>query len=125
MVHLTLLHPATRVTAVRVDPKASHILWIHLIDYILQGNHAVFEHPIPGVFLSMATVVQINVLYTFYINLGSFSSLFDLRQDRLGVDDGVGVSKEDALEAMGEVEIYIIIPTRSLVKNLLHDVHVD
>ena len=78
---------------------------IHLVDYILQGNHAVFEHPIPGVFLSMATVVQVNVLHINCINLGGFSSLFDLRQDRLGIDDGVGVSKKDALEAMGEVEV--------------------
>ena len=73
----------------------------------------------------MATVVQVNVLSIIIIYLSGFSSLFDLRQDRLGVDDGVGVSKEDALEAMGEVVIYTIIPTRSLVKNLLHDVHVD
>ena len=99
-----LLHPVARVTAVRVDIKKSKIPWIHLIDYILQGNHAVFEHPIPGVFFSMATVVQVHVLLTScYISLGVFSSLFDLRQDRLGIDDGVGVSKEDALEAMGEV----------------------
>ena len=76
---------------------------VQLVDYILQGNHAVFEHPIPGVFLSMATVVQVNVLHILCIYLSGFSSLFDLRQDRLGVDDGVGVSKEDALEAMGEV----------------------
>ena len=53
----------------------------------------------------MATVVQVNVLTTSCINLGGFCSLFDLRQDRLGIDDGVGVSKKDALEAMGEVEV--------------------
>ena len=76
---LQLLHPVARVTAVRVDLKNSHILWIHLIDYILQGNHAVFEHPIPGVFFSMAAVVQVHVLLTICINLGGFSCLFDLR----------------------------------------------
>ena len=102
---LQFFHPAPGVTAVRVDPKCSNVLRIHLIDYILQGNHAVFEHPIPGVFLSMATVVQVNVLLIICIDLSFISSLFDLRQDRLGVDDGVGVSKEDALEAMGEVTV--------------------
>ena len=105
LVHL--FRPVARVTAVRVDLKGSIILWINLIDYILQGNHAVFEHPIPGVLfsitLSMAAVVQVHELPTFCIDLGGFRSLFDLRQNRLGVDDGVGVSKEDALEAMGEV----------------------
>ena len=53
----------------------------------------------------MATVVQVNVLLIICIDLSFISSLFDLRQDRLGVDDGVGVSKEDALEAMGEVTV--------------------
>ena len=51
----------------------------------------------------MAAVVQVHILLLQSIDLGFFRSLFDLRQDRLGVDDGVGVSKEDALEAMGEV----------------------
>ena len=45
------------------------------------------------------------MLPIIYINFSGFSSLFDLRQDRLGVDDGVGVSKEDALEAMGELTV--------------------
>ena len=67
---LQLLHPVARVTAVRVDLKSSLILWIHLIDYILQGNHAVFEHPIPGVFFSMAAVIQLDVFLIIRIFLG-------------------------------------------------------
>ena len=78
---------------------------VHLINDVLKCNHAVFEHPIPGVFGPVTTVVQVDVLLVFWIDPGSQCSLFDLRQDRLGVDDGVGVSKEDALEAMGEVVV--------------------
>ena len=58
------LHPAAGETAVRVDRKASLMIMIHLVDYILEGNHAVFEHPVPGVFFSMTAVVQVYVLYT-------------------------------------------------------------
>ena len=125
---LHLLRPVARVTAVRVDPKNSPILWIHLIDYILQGNHAVFEHPIPGVFFSMAAVVQVHVLPITCIDPGSLGSFFDLRQDRLPLDYRVGVGKEGTLETVGEVltVIHLIfIPTGPLVQYLLHDVHVD
>ena len=101
---LELLHPFAWVTTIGVDSKLDDIFRVHLINDVLKCNHAVFEHPIPGVFFSMATVVQIHVLFSIFKNDLSFiSSLFDLRQDRLGIDDGVGVSKEDALEAMGEV----------------------
>ena len=84
---IQLLRPVAGVTAVRVDYKNGLLLWIHLIDYILQGNHAVFEHPIPGVFFSMATVVHINVLLTGVIDPGDLGGMFDLRQDRLSLDD--------------------------------------
>ena len=69
-----LLRPVARITAVRVDLKIRLIPWIHLIDYILQGNHAVFEHPIPGVRLAMTAVVKVDELPTIWINLGSFCS---------------------------------------------------
>ena len=89
LMFLQILRPVARVTAVRVDRKISLIPWIHLIDYILQGNHAVFEHPIPGVFRPVTTVVQVDVLVAFAIDPGGQCSLFDLRQDRLPLDDGV------------------------------------
>ena len=73
------------------------MIMIHLVDYILEGNHAVFEHPIPGVQFSMTTVVQVNVLQIPCTDLGGSGSLLDLRQNHLGIDNGVGVSKEDAL----------------------------
>ena len=63
------------------------MLSIHLVDYILQGNHAVFEHPIPGVRISMATIIKVDVLPTSIILLGGISCQFDLRQDRLPLDD--------------------------------------
>ena len=78
----------------------------YLVDYILQGNHAVFEHPIPGVFFSMATVVQVYVLHIHVIDPGGLGCFFDLRQDRLPLDYRVGISKEDTLETVGEVVIY-------------------
>jgi len=39
------------------------MLSIHLVDYILEGNHAVFEHPIPGVFFAVPAVVQVHELH--------------------------------------------------------------
>ena len=101
---------------------------VQLVDYILQGNHAVFEHPIPGVFFSMAAVVQVHVLLIICIDPGSLGSFFDLRQDRLPLDYRVSVSKEGTLETVGEVATAIYptrIATGPLVQYLLHDVHVD
>ena len=59
---------------------------VQLVDYILQGNHAVFEHPIPGVRLAMTAVVKVDELPTIWINLGSFCSQFDLTEDCLRTD---------------------------------------
>ena len=122
---IQLLHPAPGVTAVRVECNCCIVLRIHLIDYILQGNHAVFEHPIPGVFFSMAAVVQVHVLLIICINPGSLGSFFDLRQDRLPLDDGVWVWKEDTMEMVGEMSRMFMFSTWSLVQDLLHDVHVN
>ena len=47
---------------------------VQLVDYILQGNHAVFEHPIPGVFFPVATVIKVNELFFFIIDLGGLCS---------------------------------------------------
>ena len=60
---------------------------VHLINDVLKCNHAVFEHPIPGVFEPVTTVVQVDKLLAISINPGSQCSLFDLRQDRLPLDD--------------------------------------
>ena len=119
-----LFHPATRVATVGVDPKLCLKLRIHLVDYVLEGNHAVFEHPVPGEFLSVTTVVQIDVLPTISIYPGGHCGMFDLVQDRLPFDDRVAVCQENALETVGEVVTAIIIPGWPLVKNLLHDIHV-
>ena len=72
------LHPSAGVATVRIDGEACDMVGVHLVDYILQGNHAVFEHPIPGVRLAMTAVVKVDPLLIFWINLGSFCSKFDL-----------------------------------------------
>jgi len=56
------------------------MLRIHPIDYILQGDHlSTTEHPIPGVQLSMATIVKVDLLKTFLIQLSDLCCVFDLR----------------------------------------------
>ncbi len=84
---LNQFHPAAGVATVGVDGEVCGMVDLQLVDYILQGNHAVFEHPIPGVFFSMSTVVQAHVLRTFYIDLGINRSFFYLFQDRLFIDN--------------------------------------
>ena len=81
------LHPSAGVAAVGIDGEDWVIIGVQLVDYILQGNHAVFEHPIPGVFSSMTTIVQVHELVTLMIDLGIFGSLFYLFQDRLCIDN--------------------------------------
>ena len=78
------LYPIARVAAVWIDGELCDIVGVQLVDYILQGNHAVFEHPIPGVLivyftLTMPTVVQIYVLTTTWTNPSVLWSFFDLR----------------------------------------------
>ena len=77
----------------------------------------------------MAAIVQVDPLPFFSIRSGSLSGELDLLQDRCSLDNRVGVSKDDALETVGEVAISTLIDrcmsTRPLIKNLLHDVHVD
>ena len=107
--------------------KHGYITGVHLVDYVLEGNHAVFEHPVPGEFISVTTVVQINVLPTTCIFSGGQCSVSDLIQDRLPSYDRVGVCQENAVEMVGEMHtgIYsIFIPGWPLVKNPLHDIHV-
>ena len=81
------LHPSARVATVGIDGKDCDMVGVHLVDYILQGNHAVFEHPIPGVFFSMTTVVQVHELGTTWIGHGIFGGLFYLFQDRLLINN--------------------------------------
>ena len=92
---------------------------VQLGDYILQGNHAVFEHPIPGVFFAMSTVVQVHVLLIIWIDLGFISGFFYLFQDRLLNNYRIRVSKENTLQTVGEVffssSTSNYIPTRPLV----------
>ena len=121
---LELLHPFAWVTTIGVDSKGGLIFRVHLINDVLKCNHAVFEHPIPGVFGSVTTVVQVDVLAASGIDPGSQCSLFDLRQNRLPLDDGVWVWKEDTMEMVGEV-LTVKYTTWSLVQDLLHDVHVN
>ena len=83
------LHPSAGVATVGIDGEDGDMVGVHLVDYILQGNHAVFEHPIPGVFGPVTTVVQVDAFQVIAINLGGQCSLFDLRQNRLPLDDGV------------------------------------
>ena len=84
LVLLQGLHPSARVATVGIDSEESGVFGIFkLVDYILQGNHAVFEHPIPGVFFSMTTVVQVHELPTIWIDLGLYGGCFYLFQDRL------------------------------------------
>ena len=56
------LHPSARVATVGIDGDECLSLGVQLVDYILQGNHAVFEHPIPGARISMATIIEVDVL---------------------------------------------------------------
>ena len=90
---LELFNPFAWVTTIGVDIKSGRIFGVHLINDVLKCNHAVFEHPIPGVFGPVTTVVQVDVLVAFAIDPGGQCSLFDLRQDRLPLDDGVWVWK--------------------------------
>ena len=80
---LALNSPLARIAAVGVDLKISPLTRIHLVDYVLEGNHAVFEHPVPGVFFSMTAVVQVYVLPTKTIQPSIQSSLFDLLENSL------------------------------------------
>ena len=121
---LQLGHPFTRVAAVRVDLKMSLFLNIHLINHVLEGNHAVFEHPVPGVFFSMTAVVQVYVLMTYSIHPSILSSVFDLLENSLPLYYWIRISKEDTLETVGEMISILIIATGSLVKNFLHGVHI-
>ena len=69
---LALDGPLARVTAVGVDLKScAFTIGVHLVDYVLEGNHAVFEHPVPGELVSVTAVVQTDVLPTFCIFPGS------------------------------------------------------
>ena len=81
------LHPSAGVATVGIDGEDCFMVGIHLVDYILQGNHAVFEHPIPGVLFSMSTVVQVHELITSFSNLCIFTRFFYLFQDRLFIDN--------------------------------------